>query len=123
MPTSHKILIAEDDSFLKQIIGQCFKEEGFEVTEASDGQKTLDLIRENAFDLVILDLQMPILLGTEVLQRLKEEKNKTPVMVYTNFPKEFRKEDVIALGAVDFFEKSNVTLEELKRVVHEFLGK
>lgn len=72
-----KILLAEDDLFLRDIYTEILKSEGFEVTSAIDGEETLLQIKKGGWDLVLLDVIMPKLTGVEVLKKLKGMKPRS----------------------------------------------
>jgi len=68
-----KILIIEDDRFLRELIARKLKNEGYEIAEAVDGEEGLKKIKEEKPDLVLLDLILPGIDGFEVLTRAKED--------------------------------------------------
>ena len=77
-----KALIIEDDKILAYTIEQCIKEK-FEVEKAYNGEDGLDLAMQNIYDIIILDLMMPILDGYTVLSKLRRERILTPVLILT----------------------------------------
>ena len=68
-----RVLIAEDESAIREIIGITLRRAGYEVTEACDGQQALDIYAEKngGFDVVLLDIMMPNVDGLEVCKRLR----------------------------------------------------
>ena len=117
-----KILIAEDDSFLGKIMGNRLKEEGYYVDIVTDGEETMDLINKDGYSLVMLDLIMPVKTGFEVLKELKDTGNKTPVLVFTNLAQDEDRKEVMALGAKGYYVKSDIAMDELVKVVKEYVG-
>lgn len=76
-----RVLIIDDEEIMRAIIAKVFESEGFEVTEAPNGKEGLSLFRENDFDLVILDVMMPIMDGWSVCRRIREESNVLIIML------------------------------------------
>lgn len=85
-----KVCIIDDDPNLRDIYLIKFHQEGFDVVLASDGDEGLKVIREQMPDIILLDLQMPVKNGIEVLQELDadEKLSKIPVIVLTNIDQE-----------------------------------
>jgi len=100
------ILLAEDDNMQALLIDQTLSKEGATVHYAKNGREAMQLLRSRAFALVILDVNMPMMTGFEVLQRLKDELNLvTPVIMLTAMGEEA---DIIKgyeLGATDYMLK------------------
>ena len=122
MAKTYKILVAEDDPFLVKIIGNRLKEEGFNVDTVNDGNEALSKINADGYSVVLLDLIMPNKDGFEVLAELKKKENKTPVIVFSNLSQTEDKEEVMKLGAKDFFVKSDISIDEVVKAVKSFLG-
>jgi len=110
-----KILIIEDDKFLRELIAQKLSKENFAVSEAIDGEEGIKRIKEEKPDLILLDLILPGIDGFEVLSRMKEEPvlSSIPVIILSNLG---QKEDVergLKLGAVDYLIKAHFTPGEI----------
>ncbi len=110
---AQKILIAEDERALAKVLELKLKNNGFEVDIATDGQKALDLISTNQYNLIILDLVMPNVDGFHVLEQLQANGNTTPIIVASNLSQEGDFEKAKKLGAKDYFIKSNTSLADL----------
>ena len=78
-----KILIAEDTKDLNHAVTVLLKHEGFEVDSAYDGQQAMDMIANNGYDAVIMDIMMPKVDGITVLSNMRQKHNMTPVMLLT----------------------------------------
>jgi len=93
-----------------------------EVVTASNGQEALDLLTKEAIDLVVLDLEMPVVDGLEMLEQMDTKLlDDISVIVYTaqgNFQKCVR---AIKLGAYNFFDKNEVNLDQLIRIIENAL--
>ena len=79
---SINILIAEDETDIREGVAEYLSEAGYNVVEAEDGQKAVDLFKENKFDLVILDIMLPKLNGFGILKNIREVSN-VPVIMLT----------------------------------------
>jgi len=66
---------------------------------------------------------MPEMDGFEVLNELKKQKNKVPIVVFSNLSQEEDKKEALSLGAKDYFVKSDITLDELADIVHKYTKK
>jgi CheY-like chemotaxis protein len=122
---SKRILLAEDDRFLRKAAEAVLRRHGLTVIAAADGEQALDLARRELPDLVLLDLIMPKLQGFEVLRRLKQDPATAPipVMILSNLGQERDIQQAMAAGALAYFVKSNLSLEDLvKRVEEVFPG-
>ncbi len=77
-----KILLVEDESILRRLIAQFLRGEGFEIVEAGDGREGVERFSSgNPYDLVLLDLNLPILPGVEVCSRIKQQRPEQPVII------------------------------------------
>ena len=85
-----KVCIIDDDEDLREIYLMKFNQEGFDVLLAVNGEEGMKIIREKKPDIILLDLQMPVKSGVEVLQELRadQELAKIPVIVLTNIDNE-----------------------------------
>ena len=78
-----KILIAEDDQELCQLFSHVLTKNGYSVKGVADGQKALEAMEQDYFDLLISDIMMPKVDGYELVRQLRERGNQTPVMMIT----------------------------------------
>jgi DNA-binding response OmpR family regulator len=110
-----KILIIEDDKFLRELITRKLIEEGFEVLEAVDGEEGMKKVREEKVDLTLLDLILPGIDGFEVLSKMKENPatNKIPVIILSNLGQREDVEKGLGMGAVDYLIKAHFTPQEI----------
>jgi DNA-binding response OmpR family regulator len=111
-----RILVVEDDATIRSGLRDALRSEGYEVLEAADGREGLDKgLREDP-DLIILDLMLPGIDGTEVLRRLRKDAVETPVLVLTARGLEEDRVKGFALGADDYVVKPFSLAELLARV-------
>jgi len=108
-----KILIAEDEELIAKTMAKKFALSGFEVKNAYNGQEALDLLAKEKFDLMILDLMMPVMDGFGVLTELKKRGDKTPVIVATNLNQVEDVTRVFELGCTNYYVKADTTLDQI----------
>lgn len=124
MSTIHRILLAEDDRFLRKAAETMLKRGGFTVTAAADGEEALRLAREAPPDLLLLDLIMPKMQGFDVLKALKGDEATIgiPVIVLSNLGQDSDVQLARERGAHDYIIKSNIALEQLVERVRAFFA-
>lgn len=118
-----KILIIEDDNFLRELIVRKLLKEGFDIAEALDGEEGLKKIKEEKPDLVLLDLILPTLDGFEVLSKIKDDVDtqSIPVLILSNLGQKDEIERGLQLGAKDYLVKANFTPSEIVGKVKDAL--
>jgi len=119
-----KILIVEDYRFLREAIGKKLREDGFDVSEAVDGEEGLKKTKEEKPDLVLLDLVLPGIDGFDVLAKIKEDAtlNDVKVIVLSNLGQKEEIERGMSLGANDYLVKANFTPREISEKAKKLLG-
>lgn len=100
-----KILTVDDSRAVRMIVSKQARELGFEVEEAEDGEQGLMKLEEDTFDLVILDITMPVLDGPGMLTRMREAGNQTPVLMLTSESKRSIIAQLIKTGIADYILK------------------
>lgn len=118
-----KIILVEDDPFLRSLMLIKLQKEGFNVTEAFDGEDGLKKVSEVKPSLVLLDLILPGINGFEVLQKLKSDSATSyiPVIILSNLGSRTDVEKGLKLGAYDFMIKAHFTPEEIVEKVKNAL--
>ncbi|MDO6774430.1 response regulator [Shewanella sp. 3_MG-2023] len=99
-----RILLVDDDAGLSELLAQLLELEGFELTQAFDGQQGLDFAQNQDFDLILLDVMLPKLNGFEVLRALRTQK-QTPVLMLTARGDEIDRVVGLEIGADDYLPK------------------
>ena len=119
-----RILLAEDDRFLRKAAETALKRRGFTVIPAVDGEEALRLARAEAPDLVLLDMIMPKMQGFEVLRSLKGDPATAaiPVLILSNLGQDSDVQQALAAGAAGYFVKANLSLQDLVKRVDELVG-
>lgn len=112
------VLIAEDESAIREIIAITLKRAGYEVTEACDGEQALNIYAEKngAFDVVLLDIMMPNVDGLEVCKRLRNESSTVGIIMLTAKTQEMDKVSGLLMGADDYITKPFSPSELMARV-------
>jgi DNA-binding response OmpR family regulator len=118
-----KILIVEDDKFLRELIVKKLSNEGYDVIEAVDGEQGLQQIKNSKPELVLLDLILPGIDGFEVLSQKKEDPfvAAIPVIVLSNLGQKEDVEKGLNLGATDYLIKAHFTPGEIIEKVRNIL--
>jgi DNA-binding NtrC family response regulator len=119
---NEKILIIDDTKNIKMLIGKALASEGYEVDTAESGQEGVELFKAQSYSLVLLDIRMPIMSGTEVLKVIKDIDETVPVVIITAFPTVKNAVECIKLGAVDYLRKP-FTAEKIKQVTKQLLDR
>jgi CheY-like chemotaxis protein len=110
-----RILLVEDDQFLRRACETGLRRQGFTIVTAADGEEGLRLAHTGAPDLILLDMLMPKMSGIEVLRALKADEGtrSIPVLVLSNSSQEGSIQQAMALGAIGYLVKANLSLEQL----------
>ena len=118
------ILIVEDDPVLSKMYTEKFKFEGFEVLNAPNGEEGLRLALSEKINVILLDLMLPRLSGTELLAKLRlDSRGKNiKVIILTNLAEPEEKNKILSLGAVDYLIKAMQTPEEVVKNVKSHLA-
>lgn len=117
------ILIVDDIKALRDHYAEVIRRKtGFDVLTASNGREALDLLSNENIDVVVLDLEMPVMSGLEMLEVMAKEGPKdVPVIVYTARGSFQLCVQAVQLGAYNFFDKNEITLDQLIRVIETAL--
>ncbi len=120
----NRIVLAEDDRFLRRACETKLKQCGFDVHSAVDGDEAVTLTRQVLPDLLLLDLLMPKRDGLGVLRALRAEPETRDikVVILSNSSKELEMSNAAELGAVAYWVKANMSLQELCERVQKLLA-
>lgn len=121
--SAKRILVVEDDRFLRRACEGSLRQRGLTVLAAADGEEGLQVAQAELPDLILLDMLMPKLPGLDVLRALKadERTRGIPVLVLSNSSRDGLLRKAIDLGAVGYLIKSNISLQELAEEVARLL--
>lgn len=100
-----RVLVVDDEPFVREVLSRFLSERGYQVDVAEDGQAALALIRDDAPDIVLLDLKMPRLGGLELLRILRDDGAELAVITISGHADEDTARESLDLGAADFINK------------------
>ena len=121
-----RVLVAEDDTEMRQLVAEALREDGYDVYEAADGGRLLfevtsrDAPSRGDLDLVVTDIRMPIGSGLRVIEALRKARWKVPVIIMTAFSDEVTRADAAAVGAI-LFDKP-FAIDDLRAVAKQLLS-
>lgn len=120
---AQKILVIEDDKFLRQLVTKKISKRDYNIVEAVDGESGLEKAEEEDPDLILLDLILPGIDGFEVLSELKDdpELSTIPVVILSNLGQKDEIEKGLQMGAEDYLVKAHFTLGEIVEKIEEVL--
>ncbi len=111
-----KILLLEDDISLNETIGEFLEDEGYIVISAYDGISAEEIIYENKFDILLLDVNIPGLNGFKLLKRIRENGNETPTIFITSLNSTDDLSNGYESGCDDYIRKPFELKELLLRI-------
>jgi len=120
-----KILVIEDDPFLANLLKLRLEKDKFEVIQAKDGEEALKKLKEIEPDLILLDLILPKKSGFEFLEdiSLNPSLRNKPVIILSNLGQTADIQRGKQLGAVEYFVKAKISIDDLILKIKEFLQK
>jgi DNA-binding NtrC family response regulator len=118
---ARSILVVEDDAGMRSFLSTILREEGYRVEEARDGKMGLALLQDGEFDLVIADLRMPGLTGTELMREAGKEKPDLQWIIITAYGSIAGAVEAVKAGASDYLTKPFHNPDELRHVVRRVL--
>lgn len=119
-----KILLVEDDQFLRDLYDEVLKDAGYQVTQATDGLQGYQQMKKGGFDLVLLDVMLPKIDGLDILKKLEKEKslekNKS-IFLLTNLSEAALEEKKGRIEVDEYLIKSSLTPDTLISKVKKYL--
>jgi len=118
-----KILIIDDEKLVRWSLQQKLSKEGYEVESAPTGEEGINLIREDGYDLVLLDLRLPGMDGVQVLQEIRKLEKEVAVIMLTAETAISRAVECVRLGAHNYlckpfdFEEVRVAVEKARNAI------
>ena len=112
---AYRILVADDEAEIREVLRLYLEKEGYEIVEAADGMEAVRQIKEEKIDLALLDIMMPGMDGYRVLRNIRAE-NNLPVIMLSAKSSDSDKILGLDLGADDYITKPFVPLEAVARV-------
>ena len=121
-----KILLVEDDQFLRDMYLELLTDEGYEVTSSADGEEGYNHAVKGGFNLILLDIMLPKMDGLQVLKTLKAKGDlqlNGPVVLLSNLGQDNIVKQGFDLGATGYLIKSSMTPDQVLHEVRTFLKK
>lgn len=111
--TPKAILIVEDERPLSHALEMKLRSQGYATKVVMNGREALDELKNGKYDLMLMDLIMPILDGFGVLMEMNKQKLKIPVIILSNLGQDEDRAKAKSLGAVDYFVKANTPIADI----------
>jgi PleD family two-component response regulator len=117
-----KILLAEDEEFLSRALSDNLKED-YDITPVFNGEGIIDILKQDKFDLLLLDIMMPGENGFSILEKIKsdEETKDIKIIIISNLGQETDIEKAKKLGADDYLVKANNSLKDIAKKIEEHI--
>ncbi len=119
-----KILVVEDEATLQKALTETLVQNGYNVLNALDGLRGLEIARKEKPDLILLDIILPKMDGFEVLKKLKEDENvsEIPIIILTNLSDASDIQKTLDLGATTYLVKADFHLKDVLKKIEETLN-
>jgi DNA-binding response OmpR family regulator len=110
-----KVLVVEDDAFIRDISTIKLSDHGYAVTAVQNGANAIEALAQQDFDVVLLDLELPDMQGKDILAQMRAvtKHTKTPVIVFSNRDEDEVKQVVTQLGITGYFVKASTEYSEV----------
>ena len=118
-----KILIAEDDFFIRDIYSKVFSLSGYDVQVAVDGMDAFEKIKAQQYDMILLDIMMPRMTGIDVLKNVRSlsiPQKSTPIFIITNLGQQNVIEEAFKLGMDGYILKSQVSPQQIVDEINNY---
>lgn len=121
MPKIKTVLVADDESLVRELLSLKLREKGYEVFEAADGQETLQIVQDKMPELVLLDVKMPEVDGFQVCRTIKksEKLNNIKIVMFSAKAELVDRHDGLRAGA-DYYLTKPARFGEILKVIEGF---
>lgn len=116
----YNILLTEDDKVNQMVITRILKERGYLVDTAGNGLQAVEMCEKNSYDVILMDIQMPVMDGIEAAKRIKERDKVTPIIALTAYALKGDREKFLAQG-MDGYVSKPIKIDELYSVIERSL--
>jgi two-component system response regulator PilR (NtrC family) len=120
--TKGNILVVDDEKSMREILEIFLTSEGYKVSVAENGEKAIDAVKKDIYDLVITDMNMPKVGGLELLKNVKQLNPDTIVVIITAFGTTESAVEAMKLGSYDYIQKP-FQMDDIRLVVKNALEK
>ena len=118
-----KILIVEDEDYIREMYAEVLRDEGYEIEEADEGKKGLKKIMNGGYDLILLDVILPYIDGFDIMKKVTKDEPKKPnggILFLTNLSEDVAIDEGIELGAKGYLVKSDFTPGEVVEKINSY---
>ncbi len=115
------ILVIDDQFAIRELVARTLELDGFQVSRASNGEEGLSAVESCSYDLIILDVMMPVMDGLAFLRKLREKSDSTPTIVLSAAGTKKQESDLIAAGADKILAKP-VATKVIRSAIDLMLG-
>ena len=122
MSNKKKIIIAEDSNVIRNLINKILTQIGFETATAKNGKKVIKLMEDSGYDLILLDLYMPVMDGIQcakLVRNMEFPKKNIPIIAISGNINNYTKEHFVKLGINEFIPKP-INYDEIVRLVKRY---
>lgn len=119
-----KVLVVDDDLYIRELYEEVIRDAGYEVESASDGEEGLIRMQQGGYDLVLLDVMMPKLDGLGVLNALQQNPPVTPnnaILLLTNLGHDQLIKEALSKGVKTYLNKADMTPDQLLQNIQKYL--
>ncbi|MBI4965630.1 MAG: response regulator [Desulfomonile tiedjei] len=116
MPTQPKVLIVDDEERFRTTMCKLLTVRGLEAVTAGSGKEAIQKLRQNPYDVIILDVRMPEMGGVQVLSEIKEIDPQAEVIIMTGYASVDTAKEIIKLGAYDYVLKPYAIEELMEKI-------
>lgn len=126
MPTPNRVLIAEDSSVIQNLVKKILEFQNFEITAVKNGEQVLQMLQKEPFDIILLDINMPVMDGMESVKAIRaladKDKAKVPVVAITGNARNYSEEEFKEAGFNEVLMKP-LNFDKLVMVVKDLTDK
>lgn len=121
--STHTIMVVEDYDDTRHLLKAVLEKEGYQVLEAINGQEAIQIAQKEHPDLILMDLDLPILDGIGATQYLRQQSytKAVPIVAMTAYPMSYTRVKAFAKGCDEYLSKP-IDFDELKKQVMRYLG-
>lgn len=116
---SLKVLVAEDDEVNVILLQELFEQQGVNVTFVPNGKEAVEKVEKEQFDLILMDINMPIMNGIEATRHIREMGSAIPIIAFTANALVGDREEFLACGMDDYMSKP-ISLENFYRILEVY---
>lgn len=121
---SKRILVVEDEEFLRDLYVRILKGEGYTVEQAKDGTEAFSKLQKGGYNLVLLDIMLPTINGLDILKKLSKIPPQQPnkvILILTNLDQDIAVAEGLSYGIKGYLLKNTTSTEELRYEVRKYL--